>query len=230
MRNFRRAVLGDWFIQVIPCNQSQIWGFHDVESDELLHLSTSGYFRDVWRKNLPLEKVFWNIVISLMRNSQSDVLGGWFIHLIGCNQIRMWCFHDNDSYRAPNSEHVRLLQGCLEKESTRRNSFLKHRNQSITWEISEELPLKADSFSWLLVIRVQCEVFMMRILTGPLHLCISRSFSNVWRQNIPGEKFFWNITISLRRNFRRAVLGGWFIQMISCNQSQMWGVHHDDSD
>ena len=99
MRNFRRAVLGGWFIQVIPCNQSQIWGFHDVDSDELLHLSTSGYFRDVWRKNLPLEKVFWNIVISLMRNSQSDVLGGWFIHLIGCNQIRMWCFHDNDSYR-----------------------------------------------------------------------------------------------------------------------------------
>ena len=94
-----------------------------------LHLSMSGYFRDVWRKNLPGETVYWNILLSLMRNLRRAVLGGWFIQVIPCNHSQMWGFHDGDSDRDPISEHVRLLQVCLEKESSRRNSFLKHRNQ-----------------------------------------------------------------------------------------------------
>ena len=154
-----------------------------------LLLSMSGYFRNVWIKNLPGEKVFWNIVISLMRNFRRAVLGGWFIQVVACNHGQMWRFHEDDSDRSSTSEHVRIPKGCLEKEPTRRNSVLNHRNQSHE-KFFEDLCLEVDSFRWLLVIIVKCEVFMMMILTGHLLLSKSGYFRDDRRKNLPGETVF----------------------------------------
>ena len=171
-----------------------------------LYLSMSGYFKYVWRKNLAGETVFWNIGISIRRNFWRAVLGGWFISVVGSPHCQMRGFHDHESDRTPTSEHVRILQRCLEKEPTRRNSFLKHRNQC--HEIfPEELCLEVDSFKWLLVIIDKMWGFHFDDYgPGLLLLSMSGYFRDVWRKKLPGETVFGNIVISLMGNFRRAVL------------------------
>ena len=151
-----------------------------------------------------------------MRNLRRAVLGGWFIQVIPCNHSQMWGFHDGDSDRDPISEHVRLLQVCLEKESSRRNSFW---NIGISirekfWRaVLGRLIHSGGWFSSLSNVRFSWSM----ILTGPLLLSMSGYFRDVWRKKLLGETVFGNIVISFMRNFRIAVLGGLFIQVVACN-------------
>ena len=162
----------------------------------------SGYFRDVWRKNLPVETVFGNIVISLMRNFRRAMLVGLIsiqvvaVIIVKCEVFMMMILTATLLLRM--SGYFRDVS----KRTYRRRLFLNHGNQS-----HEKFPkscLEVHSFRWLLVIIVKCEVFIMMILTGPLLLSISGYFRDVWRKNLPGETVFWNIVIQSHEKFPKS--------------------------